>query len=357
MEEQIKTCKEVMEDAHPQDVLILSHADHDGLTSVSLIDLIYSDLYDSLTKKLHPSKTRSYYKILNEVLRLKPAYFLIVDALVKPYERLIEKIAKQGTKVINLDHHDMLSVSHENYLDLNPHKWKMEFMNSSGLCWLIAREFNRNYFEKRCWVAGIGAIQDYCIEDNKELMKELAKRHYIRETTLASTLDSKLLEIAKAINSASRLYPVNTVYQIIFQAAARNDVKMLETNEKLVKALESYRKKLEGLYDQIKKKEISVGSLKVKFYDLKGNNISLISEICEKERENAIYVGYSNGLLGFRSLFYEYDVRELAKLFNGGGPHPRVGGARTGKTFEEVINEVVNHLKGRKSQRTLNEFR
>ena len=53
-------------------------------------------------------------------------------------------------------------------------------MNSSGLVWLIAKKLNERFFRERSWVAGIGAIQDYCIEDNKELMEELKKTDILK---------------------------------------------------------------------------------------------------------------------------------------------------------------------------------
>ena len=82
----------------------------------------------------------------------------------------------------------------------------------------------------------------------------------------------------------------------------------------------------------------------------------MISDICEIEREDAIYIGYSNGLLGFRSLFYPYDVWKLARLFRGGGPHPRVGGAQTNMSLDNIIKEIIHYLEGDISRKTLDEF-
>jgi len=356
LDEKIKIFQEILEKAEPNEIVVLSHADHDGLTSDCLIDLLYYDSYKSFIRRFHPSKEFGYSAILYKVLSLKPKYFLIIDALVKPYEKIIEKILAQGSIVINLDHHDLLSIKDENYLDLNPHNWNLEYMNSSGLIWLIVKKFNERFFRERSWVAGIGAIQDYCIEDNKELMEELKKRGYIEEINLASALNSKLIQIAKVINSS--YFSINTIYQMLFQAAYINDPEKLITDRRFIKALEIYRSKLNNVYEEIKKEEkiIQVGDIKLKIYDLKGKPIQLISDICEIEKEDAIYIGYSNGLLSFRSLFYPYDVRKLARLFGGGGPHPRVGGAQTNKSLDDIIKEIIHYLEGNISRKTLDEF-
>jgi len=71
---------------------------------------------------------------------------------------------------------------------------------------------------------------------------------------------------------------------------------------------------------------------------------SLIAEICELDRKPLIYFGYYDGLLGFCSLFYDFDVRKLARLFNGSGPHPKIAGGKTRKSFEEVINLISQHF-------------
>jgi len=356
LDEKIKIFQEILEKTEPNEIIVLSHADHDGLTSDCLIDLLYYDSYKSFIKRFHPSKEFGYSAILYKVLSLKPKYFLIIDALVKPYEKIIKKILDQGGIVINLDHHDLLSIKDENYLDLNPHNWNLEYMNSSGLVWLIAKKFNERFFRERSWVAGIGAIQDYCIEDNKELMEELRKRGYIEEVNLVSALNSKLLQIAKVINSS--YFSTNTIYQMLFQAAYINNPEKLITDRRFIKALEIYRSKLNKIYEEIKKEEkiIWVGDIKLKIYDLKGKPIQLISDICEIEKEDAIYIGYSNGLLGFRSLFYPYDVRKLARLFEGGGPHPRVGGAQTNKSLDNIIKEIIHYLEDNISRKTLDEF-
>lgn len=358
MREKIKICSEILKAANSKDVIILSHADHDGFTATCLIDLIYSDVKN--IRKFYPSKIQSYSLIFKKILSLNPKYFLIIDALVKPYQKFIEKIMKHGSIVINLDHHDLLSIRNENYLDLNPHNWGIEFINSSGLCWLISKEIDEKYFKERCWVAGIGAIQDYCIDDNKELMEELINKGYIKKMDLESTLESELLKLAKMINSAIHMFSANKIYQILFQAAKENNIEKLQKNDKLIKALKTYENKFDEVRKHIEKDEkiISINNkqMMLKFYNLRGNDISVISYLCEIEREKAVYIGYRNGLMVFRSLFYNYDVRELAKLFGGGGPHRRVAGAKTRKSFEEMVKEILNYLKKGKSQKTLSEF-
>jgi len=184
----------------------------------------------------------------------------------------------------------------------------------------------------------------------------LRKRGYIEEVNLVSALNSKLIQIAKVINSS--YFSINTIYQMLFQAAYINNPEKLITDRRFIKALEIYRSKLNKIYEEIKKEEkiIWVGDIKLKIYDLKGKPIQLISDICEIEKEDAIYIGYSNGLLGFRSLFYPYDVRKLARLFEGGGPHPRVGGAQTNKSLDNIIKEIIHYLEDNISRKTLDEF-
>ena len=81
---------------------------------------------------------------------------------------------------------------------------------------------------------------------------------------------------------------------------------------------------------------------------------SLIAEICEIDKRPLIYFGYYEGLLGFASLFYNYDVRELAGLFNGSGPHPKIAGGKTKKSFDNVINLISEHFHFK--QRSLEDF-
>jgi len=345
----IREFQNVISTMKPEDLIILSHADHDGFTSTALIDCYFYKKFQQRIKKFHPSKETPYTKIFNEILKIKPKYLFLVDVVVSKYKNFLEKILQNNTVIVNLDHHDNIEISSENYINFNPHRFGLEFMNSSGLCWTFLKEIDED-FESLCWLAGIGAIQDYCIEDNKELFKTLKDYGYIDSLTLEYLIDSELMKIAKMINASIRAGYKDYVYQKIFDACLNNKIEILENDTIIIENYEAQERKINLIYERFKKEKITHNNLN--FFDLKDSPISYISYIAERDKERKIYVGYSNGLIGFRSLFYEFDVRKLAKLFNGSGPHPKVADGKTKKSFEEVVKIVSNYF----SQKSLDKF-
>ena len=353
MEETMDSVSAVVQDLDPTSTIILSHADHDGFTSSVLFNLYFNEKYSCRADIAYPSPDRRYHEIFSDMIRVQPKCLLILDALVSRYKKLLEKLA-ETTIIVNMDHHDVLEISHRNYINLNPHSWGLEYLNSSGLSWMLLRNIDKSFFDERCWLAAVGAVQDYCIEDNQALFNECFKRKIVTSSSLEQLLDSRLMRIAKSINAAIRNGGPEHVYDLIFKSGLENSLDVIEANGFLKQSYNKYLIRLNQLYKTFEEKKITTTDLT--FFDLRGESISYISDICERERNGKIYVGYSEGLLAFRSLFFDYDVRELAKPFGGGGAHPKVAGARTKKSFRKVVSQVSENLRAAREQTTLNDF-
>lgn len=353
MVNEIKIVQEHLSEMNPHNTVILSHADHDGFTSSVLFNLYFKKQYGSTAFVMYPYKNLPYYKIFYGILRKRPKYLLILDALVHKHKKFLEKISKK-TLIINMDHHDNVVINSENYINLNPHNWGLEYLNSSGLAWLVLRDYDTKFFDERSWVAGIGAIQDYCIDDNKLLFRKLKEMGYISELDFRLLINSRLMKIAKLINIGISNVGPREIYDKIFSAAEKNNIYFLERDKVLLEVWSDYTRRFKDIYLRYKNERIIKNNLIA--FNLKNEPIFLISEICEREKEEKIYMGYSKGLLGFRALFYNYDVRRLAILFNGGGPHPKVAGGKTTKSFEEVVSIITRYLLSEKSQKSLGDF-
>ena len=353
MEHSLGTFLNILDDIKPKKTILFSHSDHDGFTSSVLFNLYFKKRFGKTAKITYPSKEMPYYKILSNVLRDKPKYLIIMDALVYRQKFIVEKICK-NTVVVNMDHHNILNIDNDNYINLNPHQWGKEYLNSSGLVWLILRENMKAFFDSICWLPGIGAIQDYCFRDNKELFNEMKRRHYLKNTQIEELLDSEFMKMAKMINLGISNYGPGIIYEKIFQAGMENKPTVLSNNSRLLESYQTYEKDLAQTYKVFKERKIETDNL-ISF-DFSGTNLRRISDIVEVDRQPKIYVGYSEGMLSFNSLFCDYNIRKLAGLFGGGGAHSKVGGARTQNSFIEVVRICNSYLKQEKEQKSLDSF-
>ncbi|MEM4461087.1 MAG: hypothetical protein QXY70_03045 [Nanopusillaceae archaeon] len=331
---------------YPENCIIVSHADHDGFSSSVLLNSFFMKKYKRIARTLYPTKLNNYRKILSEVKSIKPHFLILVDSPLNQYKDILEDILNH-TCVLNFDHHDILNIKHPNYHNFNPHIWGMDFLNSSGLIWKILREIEPLFFEERSWVGGIGAIQDYCIEDNYEMFKIIKGSGLIESLELKSMVDSKLMSLAKLIRaSIARINP-QYVYNSLLNACMINNFQILYNDDKLQKAYTDFQREFitASKYFKTRANIFVQNKIKLKFYDMKAFNITLISDLCEKEKEEAVYIAYKNGRLSLRALFIKYDVRPLARLFGGSGPNPRAAGAKTKDSYNVVIQKMLEYLK------------
>lgn len=353
----VERAAELLQELDPSKTVVLAHADHDGFTASAIFDSYLFKKYGIKAKIEYPLKTQPYHVIFMRLLKKRLSCLLILDALVGRYRKLLEKFVEQGTLVINMDHHDIVEISSKNYFDLNPHNWGIEYLNSSGLIWLVLVRLDKDFFEKRAWVAGVGATQDLCFNDNKRLFEIIYRQGLIYDISYDALFGSKLMKIAKMINAACNEGKQEYAYASILEATKTNSLKLLLEDKELLEAYNRYIKLFDGIYNDFKRKCKVFQNIKLIVYEFTEDmKVSSISEICERDRRPFIFFGYHQGLLGFSSLFYDFDVRVLAKIFGGNGPHPKIAGARTKKKFQETVKEIYKFLWQKKVQKSLDEF-
>jgi len=350
-----KVC-EILLNVTPEDVTILSHPDHDGLTATVLFNTYFIKHYGTECKKvLRPTKEMPYYVIFHKLLREKPKILLILDALVGKHKDSIRKLVEEGTVVINMDHHDIVNIEHSNYINVNPHVWGIEYLNTSSLAWQVLRKIDEDYFDERSWLAGIGSVQDYCYRDNTSLFKTMYELGLSNISSYEDIFDSELMKCAKMINAACRDVGYEYVYSKTLNASISDSFKTLLKDDKMLNSYSRYMKELTTIYDRFRKTSHEYSEMNLIAYRHNERaRTSLIAEICEMDRRPLIYFGYYEGMLGFSSLFLDYDVRKLARLFNGGGPHPKIAGGKTKKSFNEIIDSISEYLHPK--QRLLRDF-
>ncbi|MGB8780407.1 MAG: hypothetical protein WCD81_07135 [Candidatus Bathyarchaeia archaeon] len=351
MTENLKNVVAILQEISPRDCMIMSHADHDGFSASVLLNAYFVSKYGVRAEISYPSRFCQYYEILKSIKDRQPKYLIIVDSPLQQYTNYLSDILKE-TRIMNLDHHDILHINDRNFIDCNPHLDNVDFLNSSALVWKILMNIDRDFFSQRCWVGGIGAAQDYCIEDSFEMFDLIKKMGLIDRFDLESVITSKLMSLAKVVRASIATAGPEYTYDSFLDACLANNInKLLHEDTKLSFALQKYQEDLSRIEEFLKDKyDVFFRSgLKVKFCNLYFSSINFISDVCEREKDHALYVAYKNGKVVFRCLFAPYDVRPLAKFLGGGGPNSRAAGARTTLSYSETIGRVLGFLE----QRTL----
>lgn len=331
--------KEVFEKYEPTEILIYTHADHDGICASFGLNYLFGDIETKFSKPFRPKKIPMGYgkKLL-----------IICDLYIRPY--LIMDYLRKGVNVINFDHHDIVDIKHPNYLCIHPRNvFKKEFISSSGLIWKIFRQ------EKIAWILAAGSAGDLAVEDVKDLFEFVKSQHpeLIKNTDLEGIYFSKIFEIAQII-----LMSFNTPEELfwLLKSSIKNDMGYKEIYKS--KFYEKFVEKKEKISSWLEKGDFKKREYK-NFVLIDTSNLEYSGSYSVflnlKTKDKKIYIEYDNGRLFFRSYFGDEDIRNIAKIFNGGGPHSRSGGAYTRKTFEDVYKQIKKYYE-RYFQRGLNDF-
>lgn len=355
MEQLISQVADLFRAMKPEDTIIFSHADHDGFSASALLNSYFKVFHRETARILYPDMEHSYVDGLKKVLDSRPKNLIILDSLISKHKWILGEIAK-NTLIVNLDHHDNVDLSSPNFINANPHLWGKEYLNSSGLVWLILRKIDQQFFDRRAWSVAAGALQDYCLEDNQELFKTVMNSGMIKSIDFEYLLGSDLMAIAKTINVNCKSGRTEHVYERLLDSIISNNSKILLNDYRLLQGYENYLSHFESVYQDYLDNKINIYSSHLIGYDMRGTDLMFFSGICEKERSKNVYMGYSNGVVTFRSLFFDYDVRILAKIFGGGGPHPEAAGARTTDSFNQVVEKLSKSIRSKKEQASIKNF-
>ena len=78
LNEEIRRVSKVVENIHPDDLVILSHPDHDGLTATVLFNAYFIKQYGSESRILYPTKERPYRFIFHKLIDERPPIFTYI---------------------------------------------------------------------------------------------------------------------------------------------------------------------------------------------------------------------------------------------------------------------------------------
>ena len=213
MSEQYRQAKEIIQNC--DDIKIYSHIDCDGICSGAIL----STILDRQNKE-HEIEFVNLDVLDNLDLDHELTIFSDLGS-----GQLIDTKAKEGQKIIILDHHPPLrDLDYKNdkdytYLEINPHHHGIDgsyYVCGGGLCYFLSKEFGYNDLS---WIGVLSAIGD---------MQNTRSGHFegLNELIQQDAIDEGYLEVIK---SDINIYGRNT--RPLFVALSYfNDVKLPITN-------------------------------------------------------------------------------------------------------------------------------
>lgn len=168
-------------------VLILHHWDMDGSASAAILSKILEESRGRGADivKLPKGRKHGLGRDVENLMEEENVTKLIVSDMSIEAERA-DEIQENGIDVLNIDHHDYGELP-ENVPVVNPRIEDEEaYVPAAKICNDIAKKFGLNLD----WIAGFGIIQDFAVEENKQIFKKLRKQypHYFPDTIKQQTM-------------------------------------------------------------------------------------------------------------------------------------------------------------------------
>ena len=331
-------------------VVIVFNNDGDGICSCSL-----------LLKFLETKGVKKPYIISqpmpmdkNLVDRIKtsfPKKIIFLDLVADQQEDIIKKL-RGFADILVVDHHKISkNLNKDNVVEFNPRFTKSGiYQSTTYLMYKLCSDLID--LSEYIWIAGVGIVSDYNMEDSKDVVEDVAKRYSIK----ADLYDSFIGRIADMISStrATKIFSCEQMTDMLLKLETPEDVEKNASWEKLVKAYHMINDELAAL--EIDAKEHSIKRGDAVFYEIKSNynlGSALSTKLSEKYRDKLVIVYNKSGSRmkvsarnQKKNINADRVMRAACKgLSASGGGHEAAAGATVNeKDWEKFRNRIIEML-------------
>ena len=319
---------------HKDNTLVLAHADHDGQCSALALKHIFKTEFQiefSSDTLIGPEKLK----------QINGKKLLIVSDVILSSKHITSLIEEKDICIVDIDHHAVKHINHDNYHCMNPKKlYNKDFISSAGLLSILYPEKS----EEADQIIGAGTGADICIEDMTVLFSRIKEKYpgMLKGTSVRDVLNSRLFEAGNHLLLSSDTPEYS--FKILEKCLAYNSLDYLLCNPCL-KAKKAQRdSEIDANFKKIKTITTSDYTLMDSSNMFKyAGSYSVKANI--DENSDKTYIEYHNGKLFFRNFFGKENVKKIAQRFKGEHlcPNSRTGIAFTKMDFDEVSKEIAKH--------------
>ena len=334
--------------------VLIYHTDLDGVCSATLLLKFFSDF--ELMPREGPIVDD---KMVKSLVARKPDLIVILDIPMDQEFAKIEKLQKKlpQTRMIEMDHHipekDMNSLS---FIHINPRFEGDFYIPASCMVYRMLEKLGKKV-RPLVWIAAIGVIGDYGIEDCRDLFDECRKAY--PGSMGENPLRSKLSEAAEYINSTFILHGVKGVEKTLGMMLAIDGYKSVPQNKYFASCREKVSREISRIlrdFEKRKKEHHGLGLVTYRIVSRLNVTSTVSTMIAEKYPDRIIIMIKFSGQhvkISARCQAGDINLNSLMKDavagIGSGGGHVKAAGAVVGKKdfpeFERRLLERVAELR------------
>lgn len=328
-------------------VIIVFNNDTDGMCSCALIKKVLKRLEKTPYIISQPMPTDK--NLLRRIQTTLPDKIIFLDLGIDQQDNLI-KIIRRICDILIIDHHQVSkNVNSKNIVHYNPRfKNKDIYQSTTYLAYKICSKIMD--MKNEMWIAAIGIVADYALEDSGDIIEEIAKKYSV-DKNLHETVFKKIFDM---INSARALNMLSCE-EIVEMLCKAEDY---EDFIKFSAFMESYKKiENEKIGIMVDAEKSAENKGKILLYEFKARSnlrSTIATDISERHKDRLIVIYERVGTrikLSARNQNKNIDVgrvleKAIKDLNASAGGHEAAGGAtineKDWEKFKENLIEIVN---------------
>jgi single-stranded DNA-specific DHH superfamily exonuclease len=356
MKYQIEAKKFLEEIGEKDEILIIFNNDGDGICSCTLLMKFLE-----LTKRKKPyiiaQPIPMEKNIVQKIKSTFPKKIIFLDIVVDQQEDIIKKI-RSFADILIIDHHQInknLNTRHGDHASVvhfNPRFTDKDVYQSTSYCVykLCSELMNMADF---LWMAGVGMVSDYNLDNSKDLVAEVKKKYKI-ETDLYASFFGRIADMVSA-SHATGLLSCEEIAELFMRIDDPKNIENARGGDKLIRSYQEIENEMLSIMgDSERNAEVSG---KIVLYNLKSKYklISPVStKISEKYRDRLVLIYSKSGnkiKVSARNQKKNINAGKIMKfaasgLKASGGGHEAAAGATVDEKdwdkFIEKVKELVN---------------
>ncbi len=326
-------------------VVIIFNNDGDGICSCALTKkFLESKGIEPLTISQPMPPDKFLQKKIQTTL---PTKIIFLDMAIDQQPNIVKRFASI-CDILIVDHHTIAkNMNSRGIVHYNPRFKDNKIYQSATYCaYKLVSEIED--FSEHLWIAAVGMVSDYNLEDSQDVVSEIAKKYSV-ERQLYKSIFGRLADMI-AYTRATGMLSCEEMTDLISKATLEN-IETVKNYDKMLQSFQIVDNEINAILDDIEKNAERIGQ--IIFYNIKSRYglSSIVSTRISGKYEDKIIIIYEKGKsdahVSARNQSKKYDMGKLLQKAmrdikgSAGGHEAAAGATMPAKDWEKFKEQLI----------------
>ncbi len=334
------------------DIVIIYNNDGDGICSCVLIQK-YLERKGCRKPFIISQPMPPENNLIRKIQTTLPTKIIFLDMAIDQEQTFMKKLGNI-CDILIVDHHQVTKdMNGKNIVHMNPRlKNPKIYQSTTYLACKIVSQLDD--FSDSLWVASVGMISDYNLDDSQDVVKLIKEKYNIKNPKMYDTDFGRLADMIAAAK-ATKMLSMEQLVELFMNIKDPQNFSEIKNADKLLSAYQEVENELVRIRTELENKVERIGDIIFYRFSSKYNLRSPVSTmLSEKHRDKVVVVYEKVGSwidVSSRNQSKKYNVGLLLKraaegLKGSAGGHEAAAGAKipekNWEAFKQRLLELVN---------------